>query len=383
MRLRSMHVLGMSVVLGLCGRASAINIVFDYSLDANNFFDTQAKRDVLDQAASIFEVFTDDLDAIVPGTVYNQGTTDEFADTWTATFTNPATGAAATMTDLTIPADTLLVYAGGRTLSGTTIGIGGPGGYTVSGINAFVDTVSTRGETGAGAVIPDDFGPWGGAVTFDTSNSWHFDTATSPGPDESDFFSVAVHELAHLLGFGTSDAWQELISGSSFLGTQSTALFGSNPPLYYDHAHWQTGTTSYIPDGGPQETNMDPDILDGEVKTFTLLDYAAMDDIGWDVPAMSAGSLPGDLNGDGYVGLDDLQFILDNWNQHVAAGDPLLGDPSNDGYVGLDDLQLILDNWNTGTPPSPTTTIPEPASLLLIGTCGLGLLRRDARHRHG
>ena len=375
------NLLVLMCLLGSVGQASAIDIVFDYSLDTNNFFDSQVKRDVMDEAAAIFEIFTDDLDAIVPGTVYNPGTVDEFSDTWDATFTHPGTGSPYAVTDLMIPSDTILVYVGGRSLPGTTIGEGGPGGYTVSGIGSFVSAVQTRGETGVTAPLPDDFGPWGGAVTFDTGNSWHFDTSTSPGPTESDFFSVAVHELAHLLGFGTATSFDVLASGTTFLGTASTTLFGSNPPLHFDQAHWQIGTTSLIPGGGAQETAMDPDILDGEIKTFTLLDYAAMDDLGWDVPPLSPGGLEGDLNGDGYVGLNDLDIILNNWNQNVAPGDPLLGDPTGDGYVGLDDLDVVLNNWNTGTPPPGSVfpgkaTIPEPGSLVLMGLCSAGLLSR-------
>ena len=62
--------------------------------------------------------------------------------------------------------------------------------------------------------------------------------------------------------------------------------------------------------------------------------------------------LEGDLNGDGFVGLDDLDIVLANWNQNVTAGDMSLGDISGDGFVGLDDLDVILNNWNAGTPPS-------------------------------
>ncbi len=377
MRRMKAHVLGMMCVLVCTVQASAIDIVIDYTYDTNNFFNTQAKRDVMDEAAALFEIFTDTLDAIVPGAVYNQGTPDEFYDTWDATFTHPGTGYAAVVTDLTIPADTVLVYAGGRSLPGNMIGEGGPGGFNVSGIASFVSSVRYRGEAGASAPVPSDFGPWGGAVTFDTGNSWHFGTQTAPGGTETDFFSVAVHELAHLLGFGLSTSWDVLASGTTFTGAASTALVGSNPMLQPDQAHWQTGTTSFIPGGGPQETAMDPDILDGEVKTFTLLDYAAMDDIGWDVPAMSPGGLTGDLNGDGFVGLGDLDIVLNNWNQNVAAGDPLLGDPSGDGFVGLDDLDLVLNNWNSGTPP--TAAIPEPASLwLFLALSGVTVRRRMA-----
>jgi len=62
--------------------------------------------------------------------------------------------------------------------------------------------------------------------------------------------------------------------------------------------------------------------------------------------------LPGDLNADGFVGLSDLDTVLDNWNLNVPPGDPL-ADPSGDGFVGLDDLDIILNYWNNGMPTSP------------------------------
>ncbi len=87
-------------------------------------------------------------------------------------------------------------------------------------------------------------------------------------------------------------------------------------------------------------------------------------------------SLAGDLNGDGFVGIDDLNLILSNWNQSVPPGDPA-ADPSGDGFVGIDDLNEVLGNWNAGTPPNASAAIPEPATLVLFVTgCVFGLRRR-------
>ena len=92
--------------------------------------------------------------------------------------------------------------------------------------------------------------------------------------------------------------------------------------------------------------------------------------------------LPGDLNGDGYVGLDDLQPILDYWNQNVPPADPIADisgpDGVPDGYIGLDDLQPVLDNWNAGTPPTPSAAVPEPATGGLL-LAGLALLQRRGK----
>jgi len=85
-------------------------------------------------------------------------------------------------------------------------------------------------------------------------------------------------------------------------------------------------------------------------------------------------SLTGDLDGDGFVGIADLNIVLGNWNQNVTAGDPLQGDPSGDGFVGIEDLNEVLGNWNAGTPP--VSLVPEPAAALLLGAGGLAFVRR-------
>ena len=85
-------------------------------------------------------------------------------------------------------------------------------------------------------------------------------------------------------------------------------------------------------------------------------------------------ALVGDLDGDGFVGIADLNIVLGNWNQNVTAGDPLQGDPSGDGFVGIEDLNEVLGNWNAGTPPA--NAVPEPATLALLSMGGLAMMRR-------
>ncbi len=83
--------------------------------------------------------------------------------------------------------------------------------------------------------------------------------------------------------------------------------------------------------------------------------------------------LEGDLNGDGFVGLADLDIILNNWNLNVPPADPA-SDPTGDGFVGLADLDEVLNNWNAGTPP--VSAVPEPTTTVIAGIAGLALLNR-------
>jgi len=54
------------------------------------------------------------------------------------------------------------------------------------------------------------------------------------------------------------------------------------------------------------------------------------------------GGLAGDLNGDGFVGVDDLLQLLAAWG--TCAG--CVEDLTNDGMVGVDDLLLMLSLWS-------------------------------------
>ena len=265
--------------------AAALVIQFDYRFDeaagAANFFGSAASPDAvrrarLEDAAQVFEDFiADDLLPIQPGG----------GNTWTAVFSNPNTGAATNLVDLVIPADTVRVFVGARMLGGNTLGIAGPGGFSAMGFGSFPNDVETRGEIGAPG---SDFGPWGGSAAFDVDSAWHFG-AGLPGFGMNDFFSVAVHELAHVLGFGTSTSWANQVfdvdpgvcgGGLQFQGSASGSV------CLEDRGHWEDGTLS-LANGVPQEVSMDTDLTTGDRKLFTDLDFAGLQDVGW-VPVPEA-----------------------------------------------------------------------------------------------
>ena len=84
-------------------------------------------------------------------------------------------------------------------------------------------------------------------------------------------------------------------------------------------------------------------------------------------------TLRGDLDGDGFIGLSDLEVLLANWGQATSVGDA-----SGDGVVSDADLAIVRANWGLGG--GPASTVPEPgtlaaviAGMLVVGT------RRSAR----
>jgi hypothetical protein len=118
----------------------------------------------------------------------------------------------------------------------------------------------------------------------------------------------------------------------------------------------------------------------GDGSNFQGDPRAYSDNYGWlDVRFQITGSaLTGDLNADGFMGIEDLNIVLEHWNQNVTPGDYLMGDYSGDGFTGLEDLNVVLGNWNAGTPPAieSLVPVPEPASGVIVLMTLTALIRR-------
>ena len=164
--------------------------------------------------------------------------------------------------------------------------------------------MQARGQAGALATPATDFGPWGGSVTFDTTANWSFaGTGGTPGAGQYDFLTVALHELGHVLGIGTSSSWftDVNVSNNTFTGPQAEASYGGPVPLDAGagdgspDGHWADGTLS-----GGQVTVMNPVIPAGARRLFTALDWAGLEDIGWNTD--SSGSAGGTGSGSGTSG---------------------------------------------------------------------------------
>jgi len=284
-----------------------VSIVLDYTYDSTNFFsnNAQAKAALESAASTLSGILGDEFSAIETPETYNSSMFSGQVDwSWSQSFSHPSMGTNVTINNGTVNANEYVIFAGVQQLGGTTLGRGGPGGFgwssTPSGLFAAseIDEINVITADFASAVEDRQDAPgfagWGGAVTFDTDSDWNYNHNDDPSGGENDFFSVALHEIAHTLGLGGSDEWNALVTealdglSATFGGTSSVASHGGPIDLDKgedtDWAHWAEGVESDLFFGsGLQETLMDPTLTTGTRKYLTELDVAALEDIGWTI----------------------------------------------------------------------------------------------------
>jgi hypothetical protein len=309
-----LHALAIGGLLACAAPAHAIKIEIRYDYDTNGFFNQPGSKEALREVADYFEsLIHDPLLSINPAT--------DGGGTWTAKIEHPGTGSPTNtadfvVPDLVVPADTIIIYVGGRALP-TSLGRGGFGSSSSFGSAAWNLRVSGRGQAGASGTtsLRTDFAPWGGHIAFDTATTWNF--STEFGEEGAfPFVSIAIHEMGHVLGIGTCPSWMNKILTEGppenlkrfFTGPRSVAVFGGNVPLS-GTGHWQDDDfcgpgDGYDPTnsenlnilskafgsfntahGYPQIAIMDPFLCNAGpfMKVFTDLDIAALSDIGWQV----------------------------------------------------------------------------------------------------
>lgn len=307
--------------------ASALTIQIDYTYDT--FFSTNAtaKATLEKAAADLSHYLGATTISAVPVSSFTGVNGDSMVTIdWGLSFQNPSLATSVIeLSNFSSAADTITIYAGMMPLQTGALGIGGPVGasYTLTGsgssatwagaVNAAVGA-SNAGLSRDGGAVAGSFdgsstlgsataeyslayGILGGVISFDndTNNDgvadgatalaqyWNFDYNLTSFPGKNDFYSVALHEMMHALGLGASDSWDELVSGTTWLGENAIALTGIGTSLVSlsgDHIAPSVKSTSLF-NGALQEVAMDPSQTVGTRKYMTHLDLAFMEDLGY------------------------------------------------------------------------------------------------------
>ena len=79
---------------------------------------------------------------------------------------------------------------------------------------------------------------------------------------------------------------------------------------------------------------------------------------------VAVGAVPGDFDGDGFVGLSDLNILGSNFGT-TSGATVATGDATGDGMVDLADLNILGSNFN----PPPAVAVPEPSTAVLALVC--------------
>ncbi len=322
----------------------AINFVF---VQLGDFIDKE-KLAVLNHAAAQITSRLDNHLAAIPAP-------PEGKHQWTAHVADPRTGAIQLITDQFIPANTLVVLVGGRPDNfadqgalAQTCDQFGSGECTIkkaSGVDAATwNTIRYRGQKALST--------WGGSIAFNSSFTWHVALPDGPTPPRGqvDFYTVALHELGHLLGFSRQNPEAEALverEGTirEFVGENVKRFRGHPERVHYNGGlHWDY---DIAPVGGRKPSMWVPRrgstlwFEQYHQRVFTTLDFLALKDLGWQVDKLGSGDYDGDLKAD----LSVWRSSTSRWYSFEStssaprwgrAGDvPLNGDFSGDGFADV------------------------------------------------
>ncbi len=419
------------LLVGADRQCYAIQLVMDYTYDS--FFSAHplAKASLEAAAQDISNAITTPLGATVDTNSATVNITTITFD-YKFTYTLPTADITQDFDPAVLPANQVRIFVGVRNIEeANVLGKGGPGGFGLqrSGFSysdpndvvAVIQADQASGNAnmgrGGGPVIGQlsgstsvpntsytvKFGSSIGNLWFDVdtdnngatdddatlNNFWQFDH-NAPVGGKNDFYSVALHELLHSLGFGNGQSWNLLVSSPhNWLGSSVISLLGTGTnTLGPDNQHVADGLLSTrLSDGGAQEAVMDPTLTVGTRKTLTRLDLAFLRDIGWQTIVM------GDFNFDDRRTQADLPAMLNaltdlnkfKADHSLSTSDLLaIGDLNGDHAVTNADIQQLLDMVATEGGAGALAAVPEPGGVALFagGVFILCCFRLPQRREH-
>lgn len=402
------------LAIGIGPPAKAIDIVLDYTLDANNnnwFGGTAeglARRASVDAAAGFLSaIITNDDWSSLPTLDEDFFLTDIAASSIVDISGNTIFGSSesdglgfrfddiGTTNHSSVAANEYIVYVAGFGFdAGTTSNAKGASGGN-----------EENNRRNAAGVAETEFNTWGGKIVFNTAKSWY--SGSNPGVNPSDdygfqdpnkmpttdistdnwdwntstdvwkgfdlktidtsaiglrdLYATAIHELMHALGASASnfETYVGQDAGeNNLLGANLVAEFGGPVPRH-TNGHFAENTQSIVWNSGDiiSETVLDPNSLSGVRKYLTRLDAALLRDLGYDVvDSLSAA----DFNFDTLVDGDDLGIWADGFG--LSGSGDADGDGDNDGA----DFLTWQQQFGGGSPLAGSLVVPEPASAVLF-----------------
>lgn len=287
----------------------AITILVDYSLDKSGFFnDPRARAAIESVAAELGSRLTHHIGELLPG---------YYKTLKPSTLTYDYVYSSA-------PADTLRLFAGGTIANGP--------GTSILAECGSIDSLAIRNFD-----FTREYNPFTTTMAVGTIWNWDFD-GTNTASDAYDFKAVMRHELMHGLGIGQAQTWYKWIqsdgSNDVFTGPTARAVEGGrNPqttPFGFDGAaHFNQG----------EDSLMQP--FYSTVRRPTALDWAALNDIGWEVvmPGKYADVFTRASDGTWYAAVsakglsNPIQF--GKWDETAGWRDVAQGDFNGDGLTDV------------------------------------------------